>query len=63
MAGSDRYRLKILIIAAGKKVITHKWLQADPQSVECWLKIVSEIFEMEKLTVVQDLKRIGGKMD
>lgn len=66
VAGSDRCLLKIFT-AAGKKAITHKWLQADAPSVERWLQIVSKIFEMEKMTFCLRLNsarfKKKGKMD
>lgn len=58
VTGSDRYLLKTFI-AAGKKAITRKWLQADPPSTENWLQIVSEIFQMEKLTFCLRLNSAG----
>ena len=40
----------IKLIGVGKKAITRKWLQTEPPSVEDWLQIMSEIFDMEKMT-------------
>lgn len=51
--------LRDLLDEVGKKAITHKWLQADPPSVERWLQIVSRIFEMEKLTFCLRLNSAG----
>lgn len=45
----DTYLYNILITAA-KKAITKRWLLPDPPSVEQWSDIVSEIYQMERLT-------------
>ena len=45
----DKYLLKILLVA-GKKAITKKWLDDAPPSVGEWTAIVQNICEMEKLT-------------
>ena len=41
--------LKILLVA-GKKAITKKWLNSTPLIVQEWTAIVQDICEMEKLT-------------
>ena len=39
-------------MAAAKKAITREWLQTEPPSVADWLQIISEIFEMERMTAI-----------
>lgn len=46
---SDKYLLLILLVGA-KKAITRKWLQEDIPSTLDWIQIVSEIYDMERLT-------------
>ena len=45
----DKNLLKILLVA-GKKAITKKWLNKEPPTIREWLVIVKEIYKMEKLT-------------
>lgn len=45
----DVYLYRILI-AAGKKAVTRHWLLPDPPSIEKWIEIVIEIYQMERLT-------------
>ncbi len=53
----DRYLLKILL-AASKKAVTRKWLQADPPAVTDWKDIVNTIQNMERMTFSLNL-RVG----
>lgn len=55
ITGNDRYLFKILTVTA-KKGITRKWLQNDPPTVDSWLEIIKEIYEMERLTFLLRLK-------
>ena len=48
---SRRYLLGILL-AAGKKAVTRKWLQPDSPTVAEWKEITGEIYKMEKYQVV-----------
>ena len=45
----DSYLYKI-IMAACKKAITRKWLQATPPTKDDWITVVNEIDTMESLT-------------
>ena len=46
---SDRYLVKILLIAS-KKAITRKWGRLEPPTHEQWIGVIEEIYIMEKLT-------------
>lgn len=46
---SDKYLLLILL-AGAKKAITRKWLCEDAPSTKEWIQVVSEIYDMERLT-------------
>ena len=56
LTSQDKYLLKILL-AAGKKPITRKWLNREPPTVGEWSAIVREIYEMEMLTFSLRLNR------
>ena len=56
VTGNDRYLMKIFM-AAAKKAITRKWLQTEAPSVEDWLQIIFEIFEMERMTANLRLRK------
>ena len=45
----DKYLLKILL-ASSRKVITRKWLQLDPPTLDVWRGIIQEIYCVERLT-------------
>ncbi len=52
----DKYLLKILLIA-GKKPITRKWLNREPPTVGEWSATVKNIHEMEMMTFSLRLNR------
>ena len=54
LTNQDKYLLKILLVA-GKKAITKKWLNKEPPTKTEWLVIVKEIYDMEKLTLTHRL--------
>lgn len=51
----DRYLLKILL-AANKKAVTRKWLQAVPPAETDWIDIVNTIQNMERMTFSLNLQ-------
>lgn len=62
---SDKYLLSILL-AGAKKAITRKWLCEDIPSIKDWIHIITEIYEMERLTFSLRLstdkcKKLWGK--
>lgn len=51
----DRYLLKILL-AARKKAVTQKWLQAVSPAETDWIDIVNTIQNMERMTFLLNLQ-------
>ena len=49
VTGSDRYIVKILLIAT-KKTITRNWYKPESPTIKQWLGIVREINCMERMT-------------
>lgn len=52
----NKYMYNILILAS-KKAITRRWLTKDSPTVEDWIKVVQDIFIMEKLTFILRLEQ------
>ncbi len=52
----SKYMYNILLLAS-KKAITRRWLTKDPPSVKDWIRVVQDIFEMEKLTFILRLEQ------
>ena len=52
----DIYMYNILLLAS-KKTITRKWLLKDSPTVEDWIKVVQDIFVMERLTFILRLEQ------
>ena len=51
-------KLILILIVASKKAITRKWLQQHSPTVNDWLGVVKDIYNMEKLTyLVRDQKK------
>ncbi len=46
---ADKYLIKIMLVAS-KKAITRRWLSKESPSIEEWIAIVKEIYDVEKLT-------------
>lgn len=53
---SDKKLLQALL-AASKKNITKKWLTSAPPSLHGWIDIILEIFKMEKLTYIINIRK------
>uniref|UniRef100_A0A669B572 Reverse transcriptase domain-containing protein n=1 Tax=Oreochromis niloticus TaxID=8128 RepID=A0A669B572_ORENI len=51
----DKYLINILL-GAGKKALTRKWLEKEPPTKKDWIGIMEEIYRMEKLTSLLNLK-------
>ena len=51
----DKYLLKLLL-AASKKTVTRKWLQATPPTGTDWIDIVTNIQNMERMTFSLSLR-------
>ena len=51
----DKYLLKILL-AASKKAVTRKWLQAEPPTETDWIDIVTDVQNMERITFSLNLR-------
>lgn len=56
----DQYLVKILL-SAGRKAITRRWLKPKPPSHTQWIDIVQEIFTMERMTFILRLKEAEFK--
>lgn len=48
-SAADNYLMRILL-TAGKKAITKKWLQPDAPTLEDWYNIIHHVYTMERLT-------------
>ena len=46
---ADEYLFDILI-TAGKKALTRRWLLPDPPTIQEWISIVNDIYLMERIT-------------
>lgn len=46
-----------ILLLASKKAITKRWLAKDSPTIEDWLKVVQDIFVMEKLTFPLSLEQ------
>lgn len=46
-----------ILLLAGKKAITRNWLVKDSPTVGDWIKVVQDIFIMEKLTFILRLQQ------
>lgn len=45
----DQYMLRIMLIAS-KKAITRKWLKTEVPKMDDWVKVMHNIYTVEKLT-------------
>lgn len=52
----NRYMYNILLLAS-TKAITRKWLVKDSPTIEDWIRVVKDIFTMEKLTFILRLEQ------
>ena len=52
----NRYMYNILLLAS-TKAITRKWLVKDSPTIEDWIRVVKDIFTMEKLTYILRLEQ------
>lgn len=52
----NKYMYNILLLSS-KKAITRKWLVKDSPTIEDWIKVVQDIFIMEKLTFILRLEQ------
>lgn len=55
--GSQHKYMYNILLLASKKAITRRWLTKDPPTVKDWIKVVQDIFVMEKLTFTLRLER------
>ena len=55
VTGSDRYIVKLLMIAT-KKTISRNWYKTESPTIEQWLGILREIYCMERMTYQLRLK-------
>ena len=39
-----------ILITAGKKALTRRWLLSDPPTMQEWISIVNDIYLMERIT-------------
>lgn len=53
---NDKYLFNILL-AAGKKAITKKWLSSESPTMNMWMNITMDIYRMEKMTADVNYKR------
>lgn len=45
----DKYLMNILLVA-GKKALSRKWLSQESPTVNAWMEITMDIYKMEKIT-------------
>ncbi len=43
-------KLTQILLAAGKKAVTRKWLKPEPPTIDEWIEIIYEIYIMERLS-------------
>ena len=53
----DEYLFDILI-TAGKKALTRRWLLPDPPTIQEWISIVNDVYLMERITSSLRLQKI-----
>ena len=54
---ADEYLFDILI-TAGKKALTRRWLLPDPPTIQEWISIVNDVYLMERITSSLRLQKI-----
>ena len=51
----DKYLFRVMLVA-GKKAITRKWLKTEVPKMEDWVEVMYNIYRMEKLTFLVRLE-------